>query len=464
MEEPTNRSSWLDRPIFQSIPFLNGEILVFLIIILFMAVSRLYDLGVRVMSHDESLHVYYSWLYSIGQGYQHTPTTHGPLQFHILAFVYLLFGDSDFTARLPYAIASILTVVLIWKWRRYLGRIGMLVAAGMTLISPFMLYYGRYARNEAYIALLGVLMLYAILRYLETGNKRHLLLLTIATALHFTVKETAFIYSAQAMIFLAFYLFLRVSHSPWNNKKLYNSFIWILSAGILLAGLAVGFSIFNHPQAISDSTQTSAPLAPGSPATIAASTNSFPLETILIVFATLLIITAIVLLITGYGWKKLRIERSFDMLIIIGTFVLPQLSALPVKALGWNPLDYAFSWPGWNLSALWAQGPVKTASILLLLVIISIAVGTLWDWKRWLVNAAIFWGIYIVFYTSIFSNWPGLATGLVGSLGYWLAQQGVQRGGQPWYYYILIQIPIYEFLPAAGLILAAYFGLRRKKT
>jgi uncharacterized protein (TIGR03663 family) len=462
MDNSTSKQSWLDRPIFPSAPFFTGEILIFGTIIILMAVSRLYNLGVRVMSHDESLHVYYSWLYSIGQGYQHTPTTHGPLQFHILALVYLLFGDSDFTARLPYALASILTVVLIWKWRRYLGRAGVLIAAGLTLISPYMLYYGRYARNEAYIALLGVLMLYAILRYLESGKKRHLLLLTIATALHFTVKETAFIYSGQAMLFLAFYLFLRISHTPWKNKSLYRGFIWTLFAGLMLAGLAVGFSILSHPQVITEASQTSVPLSPGNNATIAVPTNPFIPETFLILFAIACIIATVVLLIIGYGWRKLRLERSFDMLIILGTFVLPQLSAFPVKALGWNPLDYAFTWPGWNLSALWAQGPVKTASILLGLIIASVVIGILWDRKRWLVNAAIFWGIYIVFYTSIFSNWAGLATGLVGSLGYWLAQQGVQRGGQPWYYYILIQIPIYEYLPAMGLILAAYLGFRKK--
>ncbi|MGZ6347239.1 MAG: SMP-30/gluconolactonase/LRE family protein, partial [Anaerolineales bacterium] len=290
----------------------------------------------------------------------------------------------------------------------------------------------------------------------------HLLLLTIATALHFTVKETAFIYSAQALLFLAFYLILRVTHTPWKNKKIFNGFVTTLTAGIILIGLAVGFSIFAHPQVITDSSLTSAPLAPGNAPVQLQPTPPFPLVGVLIGIAIASFIAAGVFLIIGCGWKNLRTERAFDMLVIIGTFVLPQLAPIPVKALGWNPLDYAFSWPGWNWSALWAQGPVKTASILILLTIISILLGTLWDWRRWLTNAAIFLTIYIVFYTSIFSNWPGLATGLVGSLGYWLVQQGVQRGGQPWYYYILIQIPLYEFLPALGLLLAAYLGFRRK--
>ena len=56
-------------------------------------------------------------------------------------------------------------------------------------------------------------------------------------------------------------------------------------------------------------------------------------------------------LVIGYGWKNLRRQRSFDMLVLLGTFILPMLAPFPVKALGWNPLDYIFTWPGWNWPA-----------------------------------------------------------------------------------------------------------------
>ncbi len=176
MVDNSEKQSWLDRPIFSIFPMFNGETLIFSLVILLAIISRFYDLGARVFSHDENLHVYFSWLYSIGKGYQYSPLMHGPLQFHLLALTYILFGATDLTARLPHAIASILTIVLLWKWRRYLGRFGTLVAAGLMLFSPFMLYYGRYARNEAFIGVIFILTLYAILRYLETGKARYLFL------------------------------------------------------------------------------------------------------------------------------------------------------------------------------------------------------------------------------------------------------------------------------------------------
>ncbi len=108
------------------------------------------------MSHDEINHVRPSWELSEGQGYRHDPVTHGPMQFHLMALAYTLFGDTDFNSRLPQALFSIATVIFVWKYRRYLGRVGALFAAGMMLISPYMLYYGRYARNEAFVGLFAV--------------------------------------------------------------------------------------------------------------------------------------------------------------------------------------------------------------------------------------------------------------------------------------------------------------------
>ena len=52
-----------------------------------------------------------------------------------------------------------------------------------------------------------------------------------------------------------------------------------------------------------------------------------------------------------------------------------------------------------------------------------------------------------------------MATGLVGSLGYWLEQQGVRRGNQPQYYYLTIIIPLYEYLPMIGSFFAMIAGL-----
>ena len=237
------RSHWLDRRLF-SLPGVNLEVLLYTIIILLTIFSRLYILGARVMSHDENSHVYYSWRFYRGEGFQHDPLMHGPLQFHLLAASYFIFGDNDFTGRFPQALCSIAAVAFMWAFRRYLGRVGALIGAVMMAISPYVMFYGRYARNEGFIELFFVVTIWALLRYLETGLPRYLYWLTLASVLHFTSKETSFIYHAQAMLFLGIYFLYRVIQARWPHPRYRDYFLVTLIAVLLLTGAAGGFMVF----------------------------------------------------------------------------------------------------------------------------------------------------------------------------------------------------------------------------
>ncbi len=96
--------------------------------------------------------------------------THGPLQFHLIALSYTLFGDSDFSARVPDAVFGIAVVVFaIFAFKRYIGRLGGLIAGFLFTISPYISYYSRYTRNEI-ISSLGHGAAWGILRYLELGK------------------------------------------------------------------------------------------------------------------------------------------------------------------------------------------------------------------------------------------------------------------------------------------------------
>ncbi len=115
-------SLWLDKPILGNIS-VTLEMVILVGILILAVVSRFYDLEPRVMSHDETIHVYHnSWSLFTGQGYRHDPLSHGPFQFHLIALSYFLFGDSDTTARIPAVLFSIATVLMVWNFRRYLGQ------------------------------------------------------------------------------------------------------------------------------------------------------------------------------------------------------------------------------------------------------------------------------------------------------------------------------------------------------
>ena len=452
------RKSWLDRPIFSQISITwVGAVIVGLLILA--VLSRLYLLDVRVMSHDETIHVYHNaWTLFRGSGYQHDPLSHGPFQTILVAFSYFLIGDSDFSARIPAALFSIAAVAFVWNYRRYLGRTGALIAMFLMLISPYMLYYGRYVRNEAFSVFFGVVTLWAILRYLETGKDRYTFALTAVTALHFAAKETSFIYSAQALLFLAIYFIYRISKNPWLRPEQRNKCIIALVIGLLLLASVGGIGILHRATDVLSPAETAAPAIPGDELEQGTSTSPQELMIILMIIGVIFLLASLYFLISGYSWERVRKERSFGLLILLGTFVLPQLSPFPVNLVGWSIPTNAS-----QVKAMTLTDMLNIGVFLVPMFLVSVAIGLLWNRKLWLKNAAIFYGLYVVLFTTVFTNGAGLFTGLVGSLGYWLNQQGVQRGSQPWYYYVAVQIPVYEYLPAIASILAvilAFFGIR----
>ncbi|HET7010709.1 MAG TPA: flippase activity-associated protein Agl23 [Anaerolineales bacterium] len=413
---------------------LDASLAALIVIVMLGIVTRFAMLGTRVMSHDETTHVYFSWLLEQGRGYTHDPLSHGPVQFHVIALSYFLFGDNDATARVPAAIAGVLALILAWKFHRWIGRPGAAITAALMFASPFMLYYGRYARNEAFVVVEALLMFYAVFRYLEARQARHLFLLAAALTLHSATKETFFIYGAQLIVLLVVLLVLDLVRKPWENRSHFFVFLFGLAVTLLGALPAVAVYLKNRNEA---GDQATVPVSP-----------IFILGSILAILGFVLVLSALIL---AYG-RRLRTEfPALDLLVVSLTVFLPQIGAFPAQALGWDPLAYTDP-------SQWS----RTALVVLILSVVTIGLGLAWDWRRWLVVAGIFAAIYVPLYTTLFTNPFGFFTGMVGSLGYWLVQQGVERGSQPWYYYGFLQVPVYEFLPAIGALAAVVMLLFRR--
>ena len=340
---------------------LDRELIPYLMLAAVALGMRLWDLGSRAMSHDESLHVFYSWGLAQGNGYEHDPMMHGPFQFFGNALSFLAFGGSDFTARLLPALFGAALVLLPFFLRRYLGRWGALVVAVLLAFSPTLLYFSRYARNDIYIAFWTLLLVICLWRYISERRARYLYLGAAALSLSFSTKETSYI-----------------------TVAIFASFLLIVAGRELAARL----------------------------------------------------------------WRRLDLSgltAPAEYLILIGTLVLPLFGAF----IGLIPgVDLA---PG----VTWHK--VLTA---VLLLIVSAAIGLRWNVRRWLFSALIFYGIFALLYTTYFTHIPGFGSGIWGSAEYWIEQQDVARGGQPWYYYLVL-LSFYEFLPLAlAAIGAIYFTIK----
>jgi len=414
-------------------------------------VSRLWMVGARVMSHDESLHTEYSWYLFKGRGFQHTPLMHGTFQMHIIALFYWLFGDNDTTSRLPAALFGIALVMFPLLLRRWLGRTGALATSFLLLISPSILYYARYTRNEAFVLLEAAAMVWAFLRYEQTREAKWLYVLAAATSLLFTTKEVSYIYVGIFLLFLVIRFVLQALRGEvaWTYEEYRRPFS-IAVAATLALGAITGIEFLN-----------SGGMGGGFSTTL----------TILLTLTAAAGIAAIVLVLLGIREEApaesrkearfalppivlevregIRKYASLELILVFATLILPQFSALLVKRLGWDPLDYTDA------------GIIHSATVVVPLLLLTLLIGAIWDWRRWLIAAGIFYAIFITLYTTVFTNPQGLASGLMGSLGYWMVQQGVKRGDQPWYYYLIVT-PLYEFLPLIlGMTAIIYYGARR---
>ncbi|MGC8873103.1 MAG: flippase activity-associated protein Agl23 [Chloroflexia bacterium] len=201
-KELAERPHWLDRRI--DLTRVDPQIVLFLLFVAIAAVLRFSHLGVRAMHHDEAIHAWYSWRFYTGQElYRYNPVFHGPLLYHITALFYFLFGVSEAIARAPEALFGVLLVVLCYPLRRYLGRFGWLIAAGLLAISPSFVYFSRFARHDAFVATLTLAVVVFLFRYLEEQRPRDLAWAAAALALSFAAMEVTFITAFILFVFLA---------------------------------------------------------------------------------------------------------------------------------------------------------------------------------------------------------------------------------------------------------------------
>lgn len=402
------RESLWNRPL-SSLVVLNGELVLYGLILVLALVTRFYDLGTRAISHDESLHALYSYKLYDGDGYRHDPLMHGPFLFEFTAFIFFLLGDNNFTFRVGVALFGVVLVMLPYGFRPWLGRLGALVASTLILISPAIMHYSRHVRHDIYVEVFTLLMFMSLFQYLrsdqgedEVGRRRWLLIGAAAVALALSTMETSFIHGFIGLTFI-------VGISLFEGLAARRRLSWF-GAGLILLLVVGGVVLWLTFGNAGPAPEGGLPLARRVIAAMASVGGALPGEGEVSPDAG-----------AGSVWKLIQLVT-----LVVGL---------------------AFAATTLALSA--ARRPLMTETIR------SIPLRRLG--MAALVGAVLF----VVLYTTFFTNPYGVVSGTWGGLSYWLRQQDVQRGGQPWYYYLLL-LPLYEFLPLlVGAAGGAWYLARR---
>lgn len=163
----------------------------FLLLILATAVTRFYQLNLKLFHHDEAIHAWFSYELLTKGTYSYDPMYHGPILYYITAGMFRLFGDSDLVGRLVPALLGVLIVVLVYFIYRlgYLDQRQSLAAGLLIMISPDLVYFSRFLRHDIFMLFFTLLLVVALLYYLERRQFRFAALTALAAGLALSCKE-----------------------------------------------------------------------------------------------------------------------------------------------------------------------------------------------------------------------------------------------------------------------------------
>ena len=217
--------------LYKNIPNpLRLEWVIYICILVAALFLRSYELANRAMHHDESLHAYYSWELFQGSGLIHNPMLHGPLQMELTSLIFFIFGDTDTTSRLLYVIAGTTLVILPVFIKDLLGRYGAISVSILLTISPTMVYFSRFARNDILMAVFTLGLILTMWKYLMYGHKRYLYVMSALLALSFSTKESTYLVVGTLGLYLTVSTIYDTLKTPISSSETkffsYPSFAW----------------------------------------------------------------------------------------------------------------------------------------------------------------------------------------------------------------------------------------------
>jgi uncharacterized protein (TIGR03663 family) len=241
---PRRLATWLgDRP--------RAELYAWIALVALALALRLYDLGSRPFHHDESQDAYFSWVFFDHGDYQYQPILHGPLRFYLTALGYVLFGDSDFTARLAPALMGTLVVALPYLLRRQIGRVAALAAGVLLAVGPTYLYFSRFAREDIYVAAITLGLIVAMFRFLDRPRFAGPSIMAALLALSFATKESTFITGFVLFTFLLVALAVQTRMAgTWREGEIVRAVrsvgwsSWAYALAVFWIVFAVLFTVF----------------------------------------------------------------------------------------------------------------------------------------------------------------------------------------------------------------------------
>jgi len=186
---------------------------------------RFFWLELKPLHHDEGVNGFFlTTLFREGV-YKYDPTNyHGPTLYYVALGFTKAFGLDTIPIRASVAIFGVLTVILAFFLKRYIGKVGALAAALFLALSPGMVFISRYFIHEILFVFFSLGIVLGVLFFIE--------------------KHKAGTFAIAAMTLLLLVCFLPTALNLANAVGKENaSLVWILRVGLFAVEAVLVFMI-----------------------------------------------------------------------------------------------------------------------------------------------------------------------------------------------------------------------------
>jgi len=173
-------------------------------------------------------------------------TWRGNLAGAITSYLFRVFGEGDFVARVLPAAAGVALVGVLWFGRPYVGRMAALAAGSLVAISPLFVLYSRSATEFSGGCLLGAVMMVCLFGYLSRPRAGVVFPLVVALSLAPLTDAPAVTAGLAVLVFLALESVVFRNRDVGSAFKSFRSspLQWMSALLVVLAGVQLGVTHF----------------------------------------------------------------------------------------------------------------------------------------------------------------------------------------------------------------------------
>jgi uncharacterized protein (TIGR03663 family) len=133
------------------------------------AFLRFFWLELKPLHHDEGVNGYFLITLFRDGVYKYDPANyHGPDLYYLALAAAKMFGLNTVSVRGSVALFGVLTIVLAFFLRKYIGSVGSLAAALFLALSPGMVYISRYFIHEILFVFFSFGIVVGVLYFIES--------------------------------------------------------------------------------------------------------------------------------------------------------------------------------------------------------------------------------------------------------------------------------------------------------